>query len=56
MHSCTPPGWARTDQDILRRAVVCTRVCMGLVGENRDAKLVYLALTSRLFAEPVRSW
>jgi len=53
MHSCTPPGWARTDQDILRRAVVCTRVCMGLVGENRAAKLVYLALTSRLFAEPV---
>ena len=26
---------------------------MGLVGENRAAKLVYLALTSRLFAEPV---
>ena len=53
MHTCTPPGWARTDQDILRRMVVCTRVCMGLIGENRAAKLTYLALTSRLLGEPV---
>ena len=53
VHTCTPPGWARTDQDILRRMVVCTRVCMGLIGENRAAKLVYLAITSRLLGEPV---
>ena len=53
MHTCTPPGWARTDQDILRRMVVCTRVCMGLIGENRAAKLTYLAITSRLLGEPV---
>ena len=53
VHTCTPPGWARTDQDILRRMVVCTRVCMGLIGENRAAKLTYLAITSRLLGEPV---
>jgi hypothetical protein len=29
------------------------RVCMGLVGEHRAAKLTYLAITSRLLDEPV---
>jgi hypothetical protein len=33
--------------------VVCTEVCMGLVGEHKSAKLVYLMFTSRLLREPV---
>jgi hypothetical protein len=51
-HLHTPPALA-SDQDILRRAVRVLRVCRGLVGENKAAKLIYLALTSRLLAEPV---
>jgi hypothetical protein len=51
-HLHTPPAWA-SEQDILARVVRTLRVCMGLVGENRAAKLVYLAITSRLLGEPV---
>jgi hypothetical protein len=51
-HLHTPPPLA-SEQDILRRAVGVLRVCRGLVGENRSAKLVYLAIASRLLAEPV---
>jgi hypothetical protein len=51
-HLHTPPSLA-SDQDILSRAVVCMRVCMGLVGEERTAQLEYLMLTSRLLAKPV---
>lgn len=53
-HLHTPPALA-SDQDILRRAVGTLRVCRGLVGENRAAKLLYLAFTSRLLAEPVNA-
>lgn len=48
----TPPKWAR-DQDILSRMVRTLRVCTGLVGENRNAKVTYLAVTSRLLAKQV---
>jgi hypothetical protein len=51
-HLHTPPEWA-SEQDILTRVVRTLRVCMGLVGENRNAKLVYLALTSRLLDKQV---
>lgn len=51
-HLHTPPAWA-SEQDILSRAVRTLRVCMGLVGENRNAKLVYLAITSRLLDKQV---
>lgn len=51
-HLHTPPEWA-SEQDILSRVVRTLRVCMGLVGENRNAKLVYLALTSRLLDKQV---
>ncbi len=51
-HLHTPPKWA-AEQDILARAVRTLRVCMRLVGENRNAKLVYLALTSRLLDKQV---
>lgn len=51
-HLHTPPSWA-SDLDILKRMVGVLRVCMGLVGEHRSAKLVYLAITSRLLDEPV---
>jgi len=51
-HLHTPPSLA-SDQDILGRAVWCMRVCMGLVGEERTAQLVYLMLTSRLLGKPV---
>ena len=51
-HLHTPPAWA-SEQDILTRVVRTLRVCMGLVGENRNAKLVYLALTSRLLDKQV---
>jgi hypothetical protein len=51
-HLHTPPPLA-SDQDIPGRAVVCMRVCMGLVGEERTAQLEYLLLTSRLLAKPV---
>jgi hypothetical protein len=51
-HLHTPPAWA-SDQDILRRMVRTLRVCMGLVGENRNAKLTYLGITSRLLGKQV---
>jgi hypothetical protein len=47
-----PPKLAE-NKDILRDMVVCTEVCMGLVGEDKTAKLVYLMFTSRLLREPV---
>jgi hypothetical protein len=51
-HLHTPPAWA-SEQDILARVVRTLRVCMGLVGENRNVKLTYLAITSRLLAQQV---
>ncbi len=51
-HLHTPPAWA-SEQDILARMVRTLRVCTGLVGENRNAKLVYLAITSRLLGKQV---
>jgi hypothetical protein len=51
-HLHTPPSWA-SEQDILSRVVRTLRVCRGLVGENRNAKLVYLAITSRLLDKQV---
>jgi hypothetical protein len=51
-HLHTPPSWA-SEQDILARVVRTLRVCTGLVGENRNAKLVYLAITSRLLDKQV---
>jgi hypothetical protein len=51
-HLHTPPVWA-SDQDILARMVDKLRVCSGLIGENRNAKLIYLAITSRLLDKQV---
>ena len=51
-HLHTPPAWA-SDQDILAKLVCALRVCVGLVGEHRNAKLTYLALTSRMLDDPV---
>jgi hypothetical protein len=51
-HLHTPPEWAH-DQDILKRMVRALRVCMGLVGENRNAKLTFLGITSRLLGKQV---
>jgi hypothetical protein len=51
-HLHTPPPLAR-DQDILARMVCTLRVCRGLVGEARTAKLAYLAVTSRLLPRQV---
>jgi len=51
-HLHTPPEWG-SDQDILSRMVRTLRVCMGLRGENRNAKLTYLAVTSRLLDKQV---
>jgi hypothetical protein len=51
-HLHTPPAWA-SDQDILTRMVRTLRLCMGLRGENRNAKLTYLAITSRLLDKQV---
>jgi hypothetical protein len=50
-HLHTPPGLA-SDQDILARLVRALRVC-GAVGEDRTAQLVYLAVMSRILADPV---
>jgi len=47
----TPPEIA-SEQDILAEFVCALGVC-GVVGEDRNAQLVYLALTSRLLDEPV---
>lgn len=51
-HLHTPPTWA-SDQDILARVVRTLRVCMGLVGERRNAKMTYLAITNRLLDKQV---
>ena len=50
-HLHTPPALA-SDQDILRQLVRACRVC-GLVGEDRNAQLTYLALASRRLDDPV---
>lgn len=50
-HLHTPPSLAR-DPNILARFEQAVRAC-GVVGEERCAKLTYLALTSRLLTEPV---
>jgi hypothetical protein len=49
-----PPPWA-ADQDILAKVVCTQQVCMGLTGEQRTSKLVYLTFTSRLLPEPVNT-
>src|SRR5262249_30265360 len=48
-----PPPALASDQDILGRLVHDLRVCIGLVGEDRNAKLTYLAVVSRLLEDPV---
>jgi hypothetical protein len=50
-HRHTPPPWAG-DQDILGKLLRALRVC-GLVGENRNAKLTYLAVASQILSDPV---
>ena len=50
-HLHTPPALA-SEQDILARLVSACRVC-GLVGEDRNAQLTYLALASRRLEDPV---
>lgn len=50
-HLHTPPTLA-SEQDILARLVSACRVC-GLVGEDRNAQLTYLALASRRLEDPV---
>jgi hypothetical protein len=47
----TPPSWV-ADQDILGKLVGHLGVC-GLVGETRNAKLVYLAVASQVLGDPV---
>ena len=51
-HPHTPPPLAY-DQDIPRRLVDALGVCCGLVGEDRNAKLIYLSLLSQILADPV---
>jgi hypothetical protein len=48
----TPPSWV-TDQDILTRLVTDMGVWCGFTGEERNAKLTYLAITSRILDDPV---
>jgi hypothetical protein len=50
-HQHTPPPWA-DDQDILARLLRDLRVC-GLVGEDRNARLAYLAVASQILDDPV---
>jgi hypothetical protein len=50
-HPHTPPALA-ADQDILARLVRALRVC-GLVGEERSARLLYLAVASHILDDPV---
>lgn len=50
-HLHTLPPLAQ-EPNILARFAGAVRAC-GVVGEERNAKLIYLALTSRLLAEPV---
>jgi hypothetical protein len=51
-HLHTPPSWA-SDQDILARLVCDLGVWCGFTGEHRNAKLTYLAITSRILDDPV---
>jgi 5S rRNA maturation endonuclease (ribonuclease M5) len=51
-HLHTLPSWA-SDQDILSRLECDMGVWCGFTGEHRNAKLVYLAITSRIFDDPV---
>jgi Toprim-like len=51
-HPHTPPPLAY-DQDILARLLDTLRVCCGLVGEDRNAQLIYLALVTQILADPV---
>jgi hypothetical protein len=51
-HPHTPPSWA-ADQDILARLVCDMEVWCGFTGEHRNAKLTYLAVTSRILDDPV---
>ena len=48
----TPPSWV-TDQDILAKLVCDMGVWCGFTGEHRNAKLTYLAVTSRILDDPV---
>jgi hypothetical protein len=48
----TPPAWV-TDQDILARLVCDMGVWCGFTGEHRNARLTYLAVTSRILDDPV---
>jgi hypothetical protein len=50
-HLHTPPKIAR-EQDILDHFGGALRVC-GVVGEERNAKLIFLSLISRLLEEPI---
>jgi hypothetical protein len=48
----TPPSWV-TDQDILGRLLRDMGVWCGFTGEHRNARLTYLAITSRILDDPV---
>lgn len=48
----TPPSWV-TDQDILTKLTCDMGVWCGFTGEHRNAKLTYLAVTSRILDDPV---
>lgn len=50
-HPYTPPPWA-AEQDILGVLLSALRVC-GLVGEERNAQLVYLSVLSQMLNDPV---
>jgi Domain of unknown function (DUF3854) len=51
-HPHTPPSWA-SDQDILARLTCDMGVWCGFTGEERNARLTYLAITSRILEDPV---
>jgi hypothetical protein len=51
-HPHTPPSWV-ADQDILARLVCDMGVWCGFTGEERNARLTYLAITSRILDDPV---
>lgn len=51
-HPHTPPDWA-ADQDILARLVRDMGKWCGFTGEERNAKVTYLAITSRILGDPV---
>lgn len=51
-HPHTPPAWA-ADRDILARLVADMGKRCGFTGEQRNAKVAYLAVTSRILDDPV---